>query len=67
MFKLIPIHERFNMQLRFEAFNAFNVQSLAPPGEGNTNQVQIGITGAGAISAVALNPRQLQFGIRLTF
>lgn len=67
MFKLIPLHERFNMQLRFEAFNLFNVQSLAPPGQGNANQVQIGITGAGGISAVALNPRQLQFGIRLTF
>jgi hypothetical protein len=67
MFKLIPIHERFNMQLRFEAFNVFNVQSLAPPGQGNANQVQIGIAGAGGISAVALNPRQLQFGIRLTF
>jgi hypothetical protein len=67
MFKLIPIHERYNMQLRFEAFNVFNVQSLAPPGQGNSNQVQIGIAGAGGISAVALNPRQLQFGARVTF
>jgi len=67
MFKLIPIHERVNMQLRFEGFNVFNVQNLAPPGQGNSNQVQIGLKGAGAISAVAINPRQLQFGLRITY
>ena len=73
MFKLIPIHDQIDMQLRFEAFNVFNVQSLSPPGAGNSNQVLIsgngtsGSSGAGAISSVAYNPRQLQFGVRLTF
>ena len=67
MFKLIPVGERFKMQLRFEGFNVFNVQSLAPPGQGNKNEVQIGVKGAGAISAVAINPRQLQFGLRVTY
>jgi hypothetical protein len=67
VFKLIPIHERLNIQLRFEAFNVFNIQSLAPPGQGNSNEVLIGSAGAGGISAVARQPRQLQFGARMTF
>jgi hypothetical protein len=68
MFKKIPFGERFQAQFRFEAFNVFNVQSLSPPGAGSSNEVNIGLTsGVGAISKVALNPRQLQFGIRLLF
>ena len=67
MFKHIPIHDRINGEFRAEAFNLFNIQCLSPPGAGNSNQVVIGQTGAGAVNQIAYVPRQLQFGLRFTF
>lgn len=64
LFKSIPITERWALQLRFEAFNAFNVQNWDSP-SGTT----IGSANAGQITALAAGttPRQLQFGLRLNF
>jgi hypothetical protein len=61
VFKEVPIKETMNLEFRVEAFNIFNMQSLAPPG------VDIGTSDAGVVSAVALPPRQIQFGIKFRF
>jgi len=72
LFKSIPINERFKVQLRMEAFNVFNIQNWGPPANANltinTNATTIA-TSVGKISALAqgTTPRQIQFGIRLTF
>ena len=62
LFKLVPIHDRYKVEFRAEGFNIFNIQSLAPP-----SLVTIGSTGAGGVTGIAGNPRQLQFGARFTF
>jgi hypothetical protein len=68
MFKKIQIGERVSTELRFEGFNVFNVQSLSPPGAGNSAEINIGNSGTvGSISQVALKPRELQFGVRIKF
>ena len=65
MFKSIPLSkEGYLVQLRFEAFNIFNVQNWDVP-SGTT----IGTATAGQITALAAgtNPRQMQFGLRFQF
>jgi hypothetical protein len=72
MFKTIPIGERFRLQFRVEAFNVFNVQNWDTPANANltinSTATQI-TTGVGRISNLAqgTTPRQIQFGIRLTY
>jgi hypothetical protein len=70
MFKSVPIHEGWNLQLRFEAFNVFNIQNYDAPSAltVNTNATQTA-AGVGRITGLApgTTPRQMQFGLRLTF
>jgi hypothetical protein len=70
MFKTIPIHERMDLQLRFEAFNVFNIQNYGNPSAVtiNSNATTIA-TGVGKVTGLAggTTPRQLQFGLRFQF
>ncbi len=76
MFKTLPLHrEGMSLQLRFEAFNVFNIQNYdVPKPTGNNNLVvntnaTTMATGAGRITSLAqgTTPRQLQFGLRFQF
>jgi hypothetical protein len=68
MFKNVPLGETRQLQLRIEGFNVFNIQNLAAPGSsGSTNGTTIGNKGAGVVSSIIGNPRQLQFGARFIF
>jgi hypothetical protein len=72
LFRSIPITERFKVQLRMEAFNIFNIQNWDTPANGNLTLNSSGSTinaSVGRISNLAqgTTPRQIQFGIRLTF
>lgn len=61
VFKGIPIGERLRLELRFEAYNAFNHVNFAGPASANIDNANYGlITG----SAPA---RQMQIGARLSF
>ncbi|HKQ80500.1 MAG TPA: TonB-dependent receptor [Blastocatellia bacterium] len=70
LFKSVPIYEGWNLQLRFEAFNVFNIQNYDVPSALtiNTNATQIA-AGVGRITTLAAGttPRQMQFGLRLAF
>jgi hypothetical protein len=72
MFKSIPLGERFKFQLRVEAFNVFNIQNWDTPANANltinSNATAIA-PNVGRISNLAqgTTPRQIQFGLRLTF
>jgi hypothetical protein len=59
--KSVPLGEKRSIQLRFEAFNIFNIQILGTPG------TTIGQASAGVISSIASTPRQLQMGAKITF
>jgi hypothetical protein len=72
LFKSLPLpREGMDLQLRFEAFNVFNVQNLDVPGGigASAGTVTIGNASAGQISGLAAGttPRQLQFGLRFVF
>jgi hypothetical protein len=68
MFKSFPlVKEGWNLQLRFEFFNVFNIQNLEAPGVGSANSVRVGNASAGTITDLALQPRQIQLGLRFTF
>jgi hypothetical protein len=60
LFRNIPFSERFNVQIRAEAFNATNRVNFSGP---NTT---IGAPGVGVITA-SENARIIQLGARLTF
>jgi hypothetical protein len=65
LFKTIPLpKEGWNVQLRFESFNTFNVQNWDAP-----SGLTIGTANAGQVTALAAGttPRQLQFGMRFQF
>jgi hypothetical protein len=70
MFKSIPIREGWNLQMRFEAFNVFNIQNYDAPSAltVNANATQMAAN-VGRITGLAqgATPRQMQFGLRLTF
>jgi hypothetical protein len=72
LFKSIPVYEGWNLQLRFEAFNLFNIQNFDAPSAltiNNANNATQIATGVGRITGLATGttPRQMQFGLRLTF
>ena len=70
MFKSISLpREGWSLQLRFEAFNVFNVQNWdVPSGVGISSGTTINAN-AGQVTGLAggTNPRQLQFGLRFQF
>ncbi|HEX5966673.1 MAG TPA: carboxypeptidase regulatory-like domain-containing protein [Pyrinomonadaceae bacterium] len=72
LFKSFPIRENWQLQLRVETFNVFNIQNWDTPLAANltlnTNATTLA-TNVGRISTLAAgtNPRQIQFGIRLNF
>jgi len=59
-FAILP-EGRLNAQFRLEAFNAFNKAQF------NRANATIGIAATGNITSVAVNPRQIQFGLKLIF
>jgi hypothetical protein len=61
LFKRFPFGENRAVEFRAEAFNVLNIQSFGVPG------VDIGTPDAGVVSGVAINPRQLQLGLKLSF
>lgn len=61
VFRGIPITERVKLELRFEAYNAFNHVNYREPASFNIDDANYGlITGAAP-------PRQVQIGARLSF
>lgn len=70
MFKSFPVREGMNLQLRFEAFNVFNIQNYAEPSSLTINSNATSIAAnVGRITSLAqgTTPRQLQFGLRFVF
>ncbi len=70
--KSIPFGERFKMQFRVETFNVFNIQNWDTPANANLtiNSSATAIApNVGRISNLAqgTTPRQIQFGVRLTY
>jgi hypothetical protein len=61
VFKNFPIGERYLISFRAEFFNIFNIQNYGVP---NT---LIGAAGAGQITYNVLPPREIQFGLHLSF
>ena len=57
----MPIERETILQFRAEAFNTLNHTQFAFPGGG------VGTTTYGVITSTAVDARQLQFGVRLTF
>src|SRR5947209_8240823 len=57
LFRKIRFGEKKELQLRGEAFNVFNIMNLAVP-----SVTTIGQTGAGRITSIVGNPRQIQLG-----
>jgi hypothetical protein len=70
LFKSFHVREGWNLQLRFEAFNVFNIQNYEVPSvlTVNANATQIAAN-VGRVTALAqgTTPRQLQFGLRFVF
>jgi len=70
LFKKIRISERWNLQLRAEAFNIFNHSNFAFPNqvvfEGNSSSYRYSDS-AGAITNTATTSRQLQLALKLLF
>ncbi len=63
LFKNVPIKESVTLQLRVEAFNAFNIQN---PGNANGN-ASTGNRNFGRITSVSGSPRDVQLALKLTF
>jgi hypothetical protein len=61
LFKMFPINERIQLQIRFESFNAFNHANFALP------NASIGTAAAGTISGTVGTPRQNQVALKLLF
>lgn len=59
--KQTPLYERFNLELRAESFNTYNV--VIPGSPGST----IGNSSAGLATGLGNTPRELQFGAKITF
>jgi hypothetical protein len=65
--KNTKIRERFNVQFRFELFNALNRSNFAPPIDNSSLFDAVGspISTAGLIDQTATSSRQVQFGLKL--
>ena len=61
LFKEFPFTERLKLQFRTEFFNLFNTPQFDLP------NAAIGASSAGTITGIVGTPRQIQFGLKLTF
>jgi len=61
VFKNTSITERFDLQFRWELFNAFNHTQFGPANLSTTNP------SFGAITSTLVNARRMQFGLKLLF
>jgi hypothetical protein len=61
VFKNFPVGERFLVSFRAEFFNVFNIQNYNVPNN------LIGVAGAGQITSNVLPPREIQFGLHVSF
>ena len=64
LFKALRFGERYQVQLRAEAFNALNRTQFAAPSTGYCSTEDCGF---GQITSLANDPRKLQMGARFTF
>ena len=68
MIKNFHITERFNVQFRAESFNLFNRTNFELPGaNGAVNNRVVGPSTNFGEAGGAYDPRQLQFGLKLSF
>jgi hypothetical protein len=61
LFKNFPVTESILVSFRMEFFNVFNMQNYGVPNS------LIGDPGVGRITSVVIPPRQIQFGLHLSF
>jgi hypothetical protein len=67
--KVVPVHERTQLELRFEVFNTFNHPNFlfAAPGPQNSNSATVlGTPSFGYVTA-ANPPREIQIGAKLSY
>lgn len=64
LLKSFPLHDRLNLQFRAEFFNVFNTPNFGQPGASLSTPSTFGVISS---SAVNMNPRQMQFALRLQF
>jgi hypothetical protein len=62
LFKKFPITEAMFFEFRAEAFNIWNTPQFAPPSNNTINTI-----GFGAITSLAIPPRQIQFALKFYF
>ena len=69
LFKNIKFSERINAQFRVEMFNVLNHPAFLPPlnNEAIFNQNGSVASNAGVVDTTAVDPRQIQFGLKLNF
>jgi hypothetical protein len=66
VFKTTAISERVNLQFRAEFFNILNRVNFGPPNTAVFSGTSVNAS-AGFVSALATNPRQIQFGLKALF
>jgi hypothetical protein len=67
--KRIPLKERFNLEFRTEFYNAFNTSQFANP-DTNLGTIELGVApnpSFGRIRSTSVNPRIIQFALKLNF
>jgi len=66
LFKNIKVTERVNLQLRAEAFNVLNHTNFQLPGAGGSTNMRTNSSSFGQ-SGGTFNPRNMQFGLKVSF
>jgi hypothetical protein len=70
--KDIKVMERVSLQFQYVVTNVFNHPVFADPVQGDAQtglgvDPSVGAAGFGVVNGQGNNPRQMQFGLRLTF
>jgi hypothetical protein len=67
--KIIPLHEKLQLELRAEAFNAINHPNFlfAAPGPQNSNNATVFGTPSFGFVTAAQAPREIQFAAKLHY
>ncbi|HEY7095840.1 MAG TPA: carboxypeptidase regulatory-like domain-containing protein [Terriglobales bacterium] len=66
LFKNIKVTERVNLQLRAEAFNVLNHTNFQLPGAGGATNMRTN-SGSFGQAGGTFNPRNMQFGLKISF